>query len=141
METVLADDDADDVPDPSPPSMPASEMFPSMVPTAVPTSQPSRPRIPIVQTLGASPSSVPSGLSPRLHRKHVRLCRLRDRPPNPVTKQRQCNRFYRLPCSLSPSNVGSPSSVPSPGVPSSPVPSSVPSPDESPSSAKICAKS
>ena len=74
METFLADDDADDIPDPSPPSVPTSDMFPSMVPPAVPSSQLSRPRIPIVPTLGASPRSVPSGLSPRLHQKHVRLC-------------------------------------------------------------------
>ena len=73
METVLANDDADDASVHSPPSMPTSDMFPRMVPPAVPSLQPSRPRIPFVPTLGASPSSVPSGLSPCLHRKHVRL--------------------------------------------------------------------
>ena len=137
VEAVLADDDADDVPDPFAPSVPTSPMFPSMVPPAVPRSQPSRSRIPIVPTLGASPRSVPSGLSPRLHRKHVRLRRLSDRPTNPVTKLRKCNRLHHLPRSLSPSTVGLPSPMPSP-VPSpadspSSVPSSVPSLGDSPS--------
>ena len=67
METVLDDDD--DVPDPLPSSVPH---------------------------LGDSPSTVPSDLSPGLHRKHVRLCRLRDRPPDPVTKLRNRNRLHRL---------------------------------------------
>ena len=94
METVLDDDDADDTPDPFATFVPTSTMFSSMVPPTVPRLQQSplpqsnvlpRSKLPSMPTLGASPRSVPSGLSPCLHQKHVRLCRLRDQPTNTVT--------------------------------------------------------
>ena len=98
VETV-PDDDSVSVPvQPLSFSSVPNSRFSVGLPTYVsPRSQPSQSRISLVPTLGSSPRSVPSGLSPRLCRKQVRLCRLRDRPSNPVIRQRQCNCLYRLP--------------------------------------------
>ena len=129
METVTDDDsDPDPVPVPaptsssvpsstssvgihiyaSPRSLPSplsrSGVFPSSIPTPVPTLGASPRSVPTsVPTLGASPRSMPSDTLPRIHRKHVRLCRLRDRQNNELTKQRKRHRLYCLSRSLSPS--------------------------------------
>ena len=128
---------------PSP--LPTLGASPRSVPTSVPPLCASPRSVPTsVPTLGASPRSMPGGTSPRIHRKHVRFRRLRERPKNDVTEQRKRHVLFRLPQSMSPPSAlpsAVPSPVPSP-VPSlvstnagqpSPEPTTVPTHDDSPS--------